>query len=347
MWRNPGEIAGDGIDNEGNGFVDDVFGIDTCNDDSDPFDDNSHGTHVAGTIGATGDNATGVVGVNWDVQLMALKFLCGAGFGALSDAIDAINYMTMMKTQFGVNVVVSNNSWGGGGFSQPLLDAINASIAADILFVAAAGNAANDNDANATFPATYASEGIISVAATNDRDGLAGFSNFGLTTVDLGAPGVAVLSTFPGNTYGLNTGTSMASPHVAGAAALLRGFNPTLDLLTIKQAILDGAEPVGSLAGRVVTGGRLNLARSLSLIPAATGGGLVPTGVTVVGSFTGSIADIEFDSATGVLHADTDGVRSVRGRLQTIDLRTVGGMPTQILDAVSTLVGADSDFEVT
>ncbi len=266
MWVNPGEVAGDGIDNDGNGFIDDIYGIDTANDDSDPLDDQGHGTHTVGTIGAVGNNGIGIAGVNWNVQVMALKFLSNTGSGLTSDAIDAISYMTMMKTTFGVNIVASNNSWGGSGQSQALEDAIQASIEAGIMFVAAAGNSSNNNDVNPEFPASLDLDGVISVAATDHNDQLASFSSFGANTVDVGAPGVDILSTLPGNSYGELSGTSMATPHVTGAVALLMAHSPAASLEQIKTAILTGADRVGSLTGRTVTGGRLNVANSLLLI---------------------------------------------------------------------------------
>ncbi len=266
MWVNPGEIAGDGIDNDANGFVDDVHGIDTANDDSDPFDDNGHGTHTAGTIGAVGNNERGVTGVNWNVQIMALKFLSADGSGFVSDAIDALNYMTMMKRDYGVNVVASNNSWSGSGPSLALREAIEASNDAGIMFIASAGNTANDNDASPSYPSGFELEGVIAVAATDHNDQLASFSSFGATSVDLGAPGVGILSTRPGDRYGISNGTSMAAPHVAGAVAMLMAHNPGASLSEVKRAILDGTDPASSLADHTLTGGRLNLANSLALI---------------------------------------------------------------------------------
>jgi len=267
MWRNLAELNGTpGVDDDGNGFIDDIYGIDTANDDSDPFDDNGHGTHTAGTFGAVGNNGVGVVGANWDVQIMALKFLGSNGNGSISDAVEAIAYMTMMKTEYGVNIVASNNSWSGGGFSQALEDAIAASNEAGIMFVAAAANFGADNDEFAEYPANFDLDGIISVAATDDNDQLAGFSNFGANTVDLGAPGVFIWSTTTGNTYEYSSGTSMAAPHVTGAVAMLMATNPHASLAEVKNAILSGVDQVESLEDKTVTGGRLNLANSLALI---------------------------------------------------------------------------------
>ncbi|MHC4985702.1 MAG: S8 family serine peptidase, partial [Planctomycetota bacterium] len=265
MWTNPGEIAGDGVDNDGNGYVDDVYGWDFYGNDSNPIDDNSHGTHVAGTIGGASDGS-GVVGVNWDVKLMALKFLSGGGYGSTSGAIQAVNYATMMKRDYGVNIVATNNSWGGGGYSTALRDAIAAGGQQDILFVAAAGNDNNNNDQSASYPASYNLDEIISVAATDHRDAKASFSSYGATTVDLAAPGVSILSSTPGNGYASYSGTSMATPHVSGVVGLLAASAPGATALEIKQAILDGADPISSMTGKALTGGRLNAFNSLQLL---------------------------------------------------------------------------------
>ena len=263
MWTNPGEIRGDGIDNDGNGFIDDIHGWDFANDDSDPIDDNDHGTHVAGTIGATGNNSVGVVGVSHNVSIMALKFLDSTGNGSLSDAVDAVNYATLMNLM-GINIRLTNNSWGGGGFSQTLLDAIAAQRNAGMLFIAAAGNSGTDNDITPSYPSNYNLANIVAVAATDDNDNLALFSQFGATSVDLAAPGVAILSTTRGNTYSSFDGTSMAAPHVAGAAALAFSVSPIATTAeVIKAALLAGVDQKSSLDGKVLTGGRLNLNKTL------------------------------------------------------------------------------------
>ncbi|MBI1927577.1 S8 family serine peptidase [Candidatus Poribacteria bacterium] len=257
IWTNPGEIPGNGIDDDGNGYVDDVHGYDFVNNDSDPMDDNGHGTHVSGTIGAVGNNSVGVVGVNWDVSLMALKFLSASGSGSTSNAILAVEYATMMGAH------LTNNSWGGGGPSLALRDA----IAGSPLFVAAAGNNGNRLP---SFPAAYPLENIISVAATDHNDNLASFSNFGAILVDLGAPGVNILSTLPGNQYGTLSGTSMATPHVSGVAALIFAVTENTTAVGAKSVILDTVDPVPSLSGKTVTGGRLNAHAALELAsPAA------------------------------------------------------------------------------
>jgi subtilisin family serine protease len=269
MWRNPGEVAGDGIDNDRNGFVDDVYGWDFANNDSDPFDDEGHGTHVAGTIGAVGNNSAGVAGVNWQVSIMALKFLGADGSGTTSAAVAALNYATMMRQSYGVNVVATNNSWGGGGASTALTNAIVAGGNAGILTVAAAGNESTNNDTTPSYPANVNSTAVISVAATDASNRLASFSNYGATTVDVAAPGVGIYSTTPNNTYASYSGTSMATPHVAGLVALMAAANPQATASQIRSAILSTAVPIASLAGKVATGGLINAAAAVNAIRGA------------------------------------------------------------------------------
>jgi len=197
MWINPGEIAGNGLDDDGNGFVDDVHGYDFYNNDGDPMGDHSHGTHVAGTIEAVGDNGVSVAGVSWSTSIMALKFLGGNGSGSSSDAVRAVNYATMMRNSYGVNVRLTNNSWGGSRSYAPLETAIRRSFQADMLFVAAAGNSGVNTDHQPHYPSTYTTANVISVAATDRNDQLASFSNYGLRSVDIAAPGVSIYSTVP------------------------------------------------------------------------------------------------------------------------------------------------------
>ena len=257
---NPGEIAGNKIDDDGNGYIDDVYGWDFVRNDKTVYDGSidDHGTHVAGTIGAVGGNGVGVAGVCWNVKLMNAKFLGRSG-GSTKNAIKAVDYFTNLKNK-GLNVVATNNSWGGGGYSQGLKDAIDRAGAAGILFVAAAGNSARNNDSTSSYPASFTSANIISVASIDSSGALSSFSNYGPTTVDIGAPGGNILSTLPGNTYGAYSGTSMATPHVAGAVALYAALNPSASAAQIKEAILNGATPTTSLNGKVLTGGRLNVA---------------------------------------------------------------------------------------
>lgn len=268
IWVNPGEIAGNLLDDDGNGYVDDVHGYDFYFNDSDPMDLIGHGTHVAGTIGAVGNNGLGVAGVNWDVGLMALKISPDSGTSvSATAAVAAINYTTMMREVYGVNVRVTTHSWGGGGYLQSLYDAISESEQAGLLFVAAAGNGyLTNNDIFANYPSNYDVDNIIAVASTTHTDAISDFSNYGPTTVDLGAPGSSILSTTPNNTYSIYSGTSMATPHVTGVAALAWSYAPDATYQEIRDAILGGVDPLPSLNGLTVTGGRLNAARTLELL---------------------------------------------------------------------------------
>ncbi len=252
MWTNPGEIPGNNRDDDNNGYVDDVHGYDFSNNDGDPFDDNGHGSHVSGTIAAVGNNSLGVVGVNWQASIVGIKFLNAGGSGSTDGAIASVQYAIAVGVRF------TSNSWGGGGFSQALLDAINAAGAAGQLFIAASGNSGVNTDVSPHYPSSYNTPYIVAVAATDHSDNLASFSNYGATTVDLAAPGVDILSTLPGNSYGLLSGTSMATPHVSGVAALTWGRFPALLPLQVKDLMLNAVDVKMSLQGRVLTNGRLN-----------------------------------------------------------------------------------------
>ena len=262
IWTNPYDAA-DGVDNDGNGYIDDIHGWDFDGNDNTIYDGGSrgslddHGTHVAGTIGGE-NNGTGVVGVNWDVKLISAKFLGRRG-GSLANAVKAVDYFTDLKNRHGLNIPATNNSWGGGGFSQALKDAIDRAGAKEILFVAAAGNDGSNNDATLSYPSGYASANIIAVAAIDKLGALASFSNYGANTVDIGAPGVAVMSTTAFNTYSSYNGTSMATPHVTGGVALYASTHPGATAADIKTAILGSAVPTSSLTGKSTTGGRLNV----------------------------------------------------------------------------------------
>lgn len=264
IWINPGEIAGDGIDNDGNGFIDDVHGYDFVSNDGDPMDDHSHGTHVAGTIGAVANNGIGITGVAWDVQIMAVKFLNSQGSGSTSAAVNAIEYAVDN------GATISNHSWGfNGSYSQALSDAIQYAQSADHIVVAAAGNGGpdrvgDDNDSVPFFPGNFPQDNLISVSATDHNDNLATFSNYGLTQVDLGAPGVSVYSTTPNNTYSTFNGTSMATPHVTGAVALLRSEHPDWTYAKIRDRLFDTVDLVPALDARTTTGGRLNVAAAVA-----------------------------------------------------------------------------------
>ena len=268
---NPGEIAGDGIDNDGNGYVDDVYGWDFDGNNSSVFDGtgDDHGTHVAGTIGAVGGNGVGVAGVVWNVKLLGAKFLGSRG-GTTANAIKAVDYFTDLKTRHNLNIVATNNSWGGGGYSQALKDAIDRANAAGILFIAAAGNSGTNNDTSPSYPSGYTSPNVIAVASITSTGALSSFSQYGATSVDLGAPGSGIWSTVPvalgkgknatvGSGYASYNGTSMATPHVTGAAALYASLNPGASSTQIKNAILSSVTPTSSLQGKVLTNGRLNV----------------------------------------------------------------------------------------
>jgi subtilisin family serine protease len=275
MWTNPGEIAGNGVDDDRNGFIDDVHGWDFGDNDSNPTDPRGHGTHVAGTIAARGNNGVGVSGVCWNARIMAVKFFPTLGPGSTSDAVRCVNYVRTMGAK------VSNNSWGGGAYSQSLRDAIAQAGQAGSLFVASAGNEAWDNDIMLTYPASYTLDSIVAVASTDESERLSYFSNYGATTVDLAAPGSNVLSLQPGGTYFYRSGTSMAAPHVTGVVGLLLSRNPNLTPAEMKQLLLYGTDSLPSLSGKVLTRGRINASTTVraalpTWLKPAPGNGTVP-----------------------------------------------------------------------
>ena len=305
IWTNPFDPV-NGIDDDGNGRIDDIHGWDFVSNDNSIYDGASddHGTHVAGTIGAVGGNGIGVAGVNWNVTLINAKFLGPSG-GTSVNAAAAVNYITDLKTRHGLNIVATSNSWGGGGYSQALHDAIIRGAKAGILFVAAAGNGSQgipiNNDAVPHYPSNYNTsigtatetaasyDAVISVAAMTLAGAKSSFSNYGATTVDLAAPGSGVLSTTPNNTYSSFSGTSMATPHVSGAVALYRSVFPSATAADIKTAILGAVLPTPSMAGITVTGGRLNAGAIGASLPSAfvkstpvSGSTDQPTGLNLV-----------------------------------------------------------------
>lgn len=284
VWVNPFD-APDGIDNDGNGYVDDVNGWDFVNNNNTVYDgaEDDHGTHVAGTIAGAGGNGIGVAGVSWNTTLISTKFLGPSG-GTTANAVKALDYLTDLKLRHGINVVASNNSWGGGGYSSALHSAIIRGANAGIVFVAAAGNGSSDgigdnNDSVANYPSNYSTlqgtttvkaasyEAVIAVASITSAGGLSSFSNYGASTVDIAAPGSGIYSTLPGGTYGTYSGTSMATPHVAGAVALYAAAFPDASALQVRNAVLGSARPTASLSGRTVTGGRLDVGSLVGFVP--------------------------------------------------------------------------------
>lgn len=279
MWTNPGEIPGNGNDDDNNGYIDDIHGYDFVANDGDPMDENKHGTHVSGIIAARGNNGIGVTGVNWSAQLMALRFLNASGRGKTSNAVKAIDYAIRM------NAKMTNNSWGSTRSDSALEAAIQRAQDAGQLFISAAGNDGTNNDLRPFYPANYRKENTISVAASTMQDQLASFSNFGTLTVDLAAPGERIYSTLPSNQYGALSGTSMAAPFVTGAAALVWANEPSLTFREVKQRILDTVDIIPDFGGRLVTNGRLNVGRAVGwCLPPKVGSWLISSSCSTTGS---------------------------------------------------------------
>ena len=336
-WANPGESGLDangkdkranGIDDDGNGYIDDYRGWDFANNDNDPMDDHAHGTHCAGVIGAHGNDGVGVTGVNWNVSIVGLKFLTGGGSGTLEDAVKAIEYANTL----GLNL--TSNSWGGGGFSPTMKDAIAAADARGILFVAAAGNDSSNNDSTPSYPASYEVANVISVAASDNKDQMAYFSNSGVRTVHVAAPGVDIYSSVPGSKYQKMSGTSMATPHVAGLAALVKAGIPDATASQIRARIINGVDRSPYWSTRVASGGRINAANSLEVdsIPPAAVSDLVivdssTTSVTAEWSPSGddgsngtaSSYDVRVSQNPIVSDVDWDKARRVSGQTSVVN----------------------------
>jgi len=263
IWVNRGEIPGNGIDDDRNGYIDDLNGWNGISNAGNPDDDQSHGSHCAGTIGGVGNNNIGLTGVAWNVKLMALKFLPASGGGSIADAIDVMNYAIKQKELFlagngGANITILNNSWGGGGYSSALAEAILRANAVGILFVAAAGNNGTNNDQNPFYPAAYTLENVLTVAALDPSGAKANFSNYGATTVHVAAPGVQIYSSVLGQNYATYQGTSMAAPHVSGIAALVQSRWPGLPPRYVKEKIQNSITPLSNLQGLMTHPGLVN-----------------------------------------------------------------------------------------
>ncbi len=367
MWTNPGEIPGNNIDDDDNGYVDDVYGWNFVDNTSDPMDDHLHGTHCAGTIGAVGNDGNGISGVCWSVKLMALKFLSAGGSGTASGAVSAVEY----ATENGAHVM--SNSWGGGAASQALEDVITAANDADALFVAAAGNSGSNNDDTAHFPSSYEVPNVVSVAANDHDDAPASFSCYGLESVDLFAPGVAIYSTYPtymtdamsdrgdDTHYETISGTSMATPHVAGAAALLMSVTGKLSPTIVKAMLMESVDKVDAYSGLVASEGRLNVATMLQQVsdswllmpinpkwndgpndPAVgNNNGFAEAGETLALSI--DVANIGLDDTAGAAQLRvTSNDSYVTIANGTVDLGVVAGLDRRTIDGITLALAPDT-----
>lgn len=351
LWVNTGEIWGDGIDNDGNGYIDDYNGYDFVrNAGIGPGyaydDEDGHGTHVAGTIAAEGDNGIGVAGVAWDAQLMAAKFLDANGDGFSFNAIRAVQYTTANGAQ------VTNNSWGGSGYNGVLYNAINDARLAGNLFVAGAGNLGQNNDSSPYYPGSYTLDNVIAVASTTSTDARSSFSNYGALSVDLGAPGSGIYSTTMGGGYGYKNGTSMAAPHVTGTIALMLSIDPTLTYSEIRDAIFNSVDPVTSLDGITTTGGRLNVDAALAAImpDVPISDILLPDSLVdenAAGAIVGTLSAVDgVGAVTFSISSDPSGNFEIRGN----DLALIPGVSLdhEATDSYSvTIVGTDADSNTT
>jgi subtilisin family serine protease len=339
IWANSDEIPGNGVDDDANGHVDDVRGWDFYSQDADPFDEQGHGTHVAGTIGAVGNNGIGVAGVVWRCKLVPLRFL-GPNGGYISGAIGAIDYCRRN------GIKLSNNSWGGGGYTQALSDAIRNAGTAGHLFVAAAGNSNLNTDSTAAYPVSYPLDTILGVAACNNDGARAYFSNYGARHVDIAAPGTTIQSTWPGGGYNHLQGTSMAAPHVTGAAALVWAANPAWSALQVRQRLLATARPLPGWTGVVATGGLLDAGAAVGGSPAPntppTVRILAPRTNTAIGhGASATLQGTGSDREDGVLSAAIEWNSSLQGVLGTGALLVVSGLQTgtHVLTARATDAG--------
>jgi len=339
IWTNPNEAGGNAIDDDRNGYTDDIHGWNFVDDNNQLTDGYGHGTHVAGIIGAVGNNGLGVAGIAWQVSLLPLKVQDSRGIGSTSAVLKALNYITMMRRDHGINIVVANASWeSAAGYSLVVQEAIRAEGNVGVTFVAAAGNQASNNDAIPRYPANYQLPNLIAVAALSTTNTLASMSNYGGTTVDLAAPGSLIQSTFPGGTYGILSGTSMAAPQVSGVVALLAAAKPGITLAEVRAAILGTTTPVAGLLGKTATGGRLNAAAALAslgvIAPAPTPPSL-PVATPPARSLMLPFSDA-FNRPAGPV-AEPDWVQAV-GRIAisaNTAISTSGGNSVMVLGRVS------------
>ncbi len=261
MWTRPENIPA--YQDAELGTINDLYGFDAEANLQDPMDDNGHGTHCAGVIGAEGDNSEGIAGVNWEVQIMPLKFLSRGGFGSTKNAIEAINYVIERK-RAGVNIRIVSNSWGSTAKSKALGDVIRVAGEEGILFIAAAGNDGSDNDSRPHYPSNYDLPNMVSVAALDRNDNLASFSNFGIKTVHVAAPGKDIMSTWLNAGYREASGTSMATPYVSGVAALIVAQNPDISVEKLREKLVNSVDKLDSLNGKIKSGGRINAAKAVN-----------------------------------------------------------------------------------
>ncbi|MCC6832049.1 MAG: S8 family serine peptidase [Thermoleophilia bacterium] len=316
VWVNTGEIAANGLDDDHNGYVDDVNGWDFRNNDAGVFDGaavDTHGTHVAGTIAASRDNGVGIAGLSSTARLMPVKFMEDASGGTFMNGVLAIQY----AVDHGARVI--NASWGSSSYWQPMCDAVQAAVNRGVLFVAAAGNDGLDEGAGVAYPAACPSAGIVSVAATTGTDHLAAFSNRGATTVDLGAPGESIYSLAPGSGYSWKSGTSMAAPHVAGVAAMLLGRHPSLGVADLKSLLMDTGAPAAALAGTTVSGRRLSASAAMSAADAPDT--TPPTAPVITSPAAGAVVNDATVTWTG--STDASGIDGYR---VTVDGTVVGNV---------------------
>ena len=326
MWINPGEIPGNGVDDDANGFIDDIHGINAAANNGDPIDLIGHGTQVAGFVGSVGDNGVGTAGVAWRVRIMACRFYSDGGTGFLTDAAQCIDYALAKGAQ------IINASFVTTSFSAVLNNALNNCRNAGVIFVAAAGNDSVNTDVTPYYPAGFNFDNIVAVGATTRTDGLASFSNFGAASVDLAAPGENVYSTFNSadNAYMENLGTSFAAPIVAGAFALLRARNPSASYQQIIQQVLGTVDPLPALAGKCVSGGRLNLARALGTSIAANfsaspPAGTTPLTVSFINTSFGLFTNSQWDFGDGGTSTQSDPAHTyVDEGVYTIQLTVTG-----------------------